>query len=64
MGPSDIAPVRDDIIKIWSTVYDKDLLQKMTDDELYKLLFQRIRLGVWVSCLRNEGKTFNGKYRY
>ena len=47
MGPSDIAPVRDYIIKTWSIVYDKDLLQKMTDDELYELMFQRIHLGRW-----------------
>lgn len=64
MGPSDIASVRDDIINIWSTIYDKDLLKMMTDKELYKLLFQRIRLGVWISDLRDEGKTYNDKYRH
>ena len=64
MGPSDITPVRDDIIKTWSTIYNKDLLKMMTDEELYKLLFQRIRLGVWISDLRDEGKTFNDKYRH
>ena len=64
MGPSDITPVRDDIIKTWSTVYDEDVLQKMTYDELYRLLFQRIRLGVWISDLGDEGKTFNDKYRH
>lgn len=64
MGPSDIAPVRDDIINTWSTIYNKDLLKMMTDEELYKLLFQRIRLGVWISDLRDEGKTFNDKYRH
>lgn len=64
MGPSDITPVRDDIINTWSTIYDKDLLKMMTDEELYKLLFQRIRLGVWISDLRDEGKTFNDKYRH
>lgn len=64
MGPSDIAPVRDDIINTWSTIYDKDLLKMMTDEGLYKLLFQRIRLGVWISDLRDEGKTYNDKYRH
>lgn len=49
MNPSKIKPTRDkdNIIKIWSTIYDKDLLQAMTDDELYKLMFQRIYLGRW-----------------
>lgn len=49
MNPSKIKPIRDrdNIIKIWSTIYDKDLLQAMTDDELYKLMFQRIYLGRW-----------------
>ena len=49
MNPSDMKPVkdRDGIIKIWSTIYDKSLLRAMTDDELYKLMFQRIYLGRW-----------------
>ena len=49
MGPSNIKPIRDrdTIIKIWSTIYDKDPLRAMTDDELYKLMFQRIYLGRW-----------------
>lgn len=49
MDPSNIKPTmdRDSIIKIWSMVYDKDLLRAMTDDELYKLMFQRIYLGRW-----------------
>lgn len=49
MDPSNIKPIRDrdTIIKIWSTIYDKNLLQAMTDDELYKLMFQRIYLGRW-----------------
>lgn len=47
MDPSNIKPIRDrdTIIKIWSTIYDKDPLRAMTDDELYKLMFQRIYLG-------------------
>nr|DAR02172.1 MAG TPA: hypothetical protein [Bacteriophage sp.] len=28
-------------------IYDKNLLRAMTDDELYKLMFQRIYLGRW-----------------
>lgn len=49
MSPSNIKPTmdRDSIIKIWSMIYDKDLLRAMTDDELYKLMFQRIYLGRW-----------------
>ena len=38
---------RDIIIKIWSMIYDKNLLRAMTDDELYRLMFQRIYLGRW-----------------
>ena len=38
---------RDIIIKIWSMIYDKNLLRAMTDDELYRLMFQRIYLGKW-----------------
>lgn len=49
MDPSNIKPImdRDSIIKIWSMIYDKNLLRAMTDDELYKLMFQRIYLGRW-----------------
>ena len=49
MDPSNIKPImdRDSIIKIWSMIYDKNLLRAMTDDELYKLMFQRIYLGKW-----------------
>lgn len=56
MNPSKIKPIRDrdNIIKIWSTIYDKDLLQAMTDDELYKLMFQRIYLGKWKDDKEDE----------
>ena len=62
MDPSNIKPIkdRDTIIKIWSTIYDKDLLQAMTDDELYKLMFQRIYLGRW----RDDEEDKNGKSGY
>lgn len=56
MNPSKIKPIRDrdNIIKIWSTIYDKDLLRAMTDDELYKLMFQRIYLGKWKDDKEDE----------
>ena len=62
MDPSNIKPIkdRDTIIKIWSTIYDKDLLRAMTDDELYKLMFQRIYLGRW----RDDEEDKNGKSGY
>ena len=49
VDPSDMKPIRDRdiIIKIWSMIYDKNLLRAMTDDELYRLMFQRIYLGRW-----------------
>ena len=49
MDPSNIKPIRDrdTLIEIWSMIYDKNLLRAMTDDELYKLVFQRIYLGRW-----------------
>lgn len=49
MNPSNIKPIRDRdaLIEIWSMIYDKNLLRAMTDDELYKLMFQRIYLGRW-----------------
>lgn len=49
MDPSNIKPIRDrdTLIEIWSMIYDKNLLRAMTDDELYKLMFQRIYLGRW-----------------
>ena len=40
-------PLRDHVIKTWPMVHDKNLLQMMTDDELYKLVFQSIYLGRW-----------------
>lgn len=62
MDPSNIKPIRDrdTIIKIWSTIYNKDLLRAMTDDELYKLMFQRIYLGRW----RDDEEDENGKSCY
>lgn len=47
VDPSDMKPIRDRdvIIKIWPMIYDKNLLRAMTDDELYRLMFQRIYLG-------------------
>lgn len=62
MDPSNIKPIRDrdTIIKIWSTIYDKDPLRAMTDDELYKLMFQRIYLGRW----RDDEEDENGKSGY
>lgn len=62
MNPSNIKPIRDrdTIIKIWSTIYDKNLLQAMTDDELYKLMFQRIYLGRW----RDDKEDENDKNDY
>lgn len=62
MDPSNIKPIRDrdTIIKIWSTIYDKNLLQAMTDDELYKLMFQRIYLGRW----RDDEEDENDKNGY
>lgn len=49
MDPSNIKPIRDrdTLIEIWSMIYDKNLLRAMTDDELYRLMFQRIYLGRW-----------------
>lgn len=49
MDPSNIKPIRDrdTLIEIWSMIYNKNLLRAMTDDELYKLMFQRIYLGRW-----------------
>ena len=49
MNPSDMKPIRDrdGIIKIWSMIYDEDLLRAMTDEELYEMMFQRIYLGRW-----------------
>lgn len=49
MDPSNIKPIRDrdTLIEIWSMIYDKNLLRAMTDDELYKLMLQRIYLGRW-----------------
>lgn len=49
VDPSDMKPIRDRdvIIKIWSMIYDKNLLRAMTDDELYRLMSQRIYLGRW-----------------
>lgn len=64
MDPSDVKPSREDLIETLSMQYDKRLLQMMTDYELQKLLFPRIRLGVWISDLRDEGKTYNDKYRH
>lgn len=61
MDPSDVKPSREDFIETLSMQYDKRLLQMMTDYELQKLLFPRIRLGVW---LGDDEETSNGKYRY
>lgn len=61
MDPSDVKPSREDLIETLSMQYDKRLLQTMTDYELQKLLFPRIRLGVW---LGDDEETFNGKHRY
>lgn len=61
MGPSDVKPSKEDLIETLSIQYDKRLLQMMTDYELQKLLFPRIRLGVW---LGDDEETSNGKYRY
>ena len=49
MDPCNIKPIRDrdTLIEIWSMIYDKNLLRAMTDDELYRLMFQRIYLGRW-----------------
>ena len=62
MNPSDMKPIRDrdGIIKLWSTIYDKNLLRAMTDDELYKLMFQRIYLG----RRRDDGDRENDKSGY
>lgn len=61
MDPSDVKPSREDLIEALSMQYDKRLLQRMTDYELQKLLFPRIRLGVW---LGDDEEISNGKYRY
>lgn len=49
---------REDLIETLSMQYDKRLLQTMTDYELQKLLFPRIRLGMWLEdykeTVRNE----------
>lgn len=49
MDPSNIKSIRnkDTLIEIWSMIYDKNLLRAMTDDELYRLMFQRTYLGRW-----------------
>lgn len=62
MNPSDMKPIRDrdGIIKIWSAIYDIDLLRAMTDDELYELMFQRIYLGRW----RDDEEDENDKSGY
>ena len=61
MDPSDARLSREDLVETLSMQYDKRLLQTMTDYELQKLLFPRIRLGVW---LGDDEETSNGKYRY
>ena len=61
MDPSDVKPSREDLIETLSIQYDKRLLQMMTDYELQKLLFPRIRLGVW---LGDDEETSNDKYRH
>lgn len=62
MNPSNIKPIRDRdaLIEIWSMIYDKNLLRAMTDDELYKLMFQRIYLG----RRRDDGDCENDKSGY
>ena len=62
MNPSNIKLIRDRdaLIEIWSMIYDKNLLRAMTDDELYKLMFQRIYLG----RRRDDGDCENDKSGY
>lgn len=60
MGPSDARLFREDLVETLSMQYDKRLLQTMTDYELQKLLFPRIRLGMW---LGDDEETSNDKYR-
>lgn len=60
MGPSDARLSREDLVETLSMQYDKRLLQTMTDYELQKLLFPRIRLGMW---LGDDEETSNDKYR-
>lgn len=60
MDPSDVKPSREDFIETLSVQYDKRLLQMMTDYELQKLLFPRIRLGVWLEDYKETVDDENG----